>query len=328
MVESRAVRPEEVRIFTVCDSGFFLGLVGLINSLRLSGNPYPLTVLDAGLTAEQRSLLEGHCTIAPVPDRPVANPTYYKVFALDSSRAAVRLFVDSDIIVTGSLAPVVELARQGKILAYVDPDPVRWFPEWREAYGLRRPLRRQPYINAGFLVFDAVRWEWLLRRWREICEPVMHLPGVYEGVRNSPTSQMEQDALNALLMSEVDDGVVQTLSPEEAPMQQDVIRNEVRVVDPVRLIAYRGTTPVRILHWTWRPKPWDLSGRITNQDHAYARLLARLCLSEDVAIRVPTAHVPYWMRFDLASQVRTRVRRWAGLGVRGTERFVRGLLRR
>ena len=38
------------QIFTMGDAGYFLGIVALINSLRLTGNHEPVTVLDLGMT--------------------------------------------------------------------------------------------------------------------------------------------------------------------------------------------------------------------------------------------------------------------------------------
>ena len=44
--------------FTVSTHRFFLGTVALLNSLRLTGNAGELVVLDAGLTPDERELLE------------------------------------------------------------------------------------------------------------------------------------------------------------------------------------------------------------------------------------------------------------------------------
>ena len=44
----------DIAFYTVTDSHHFLGVVGLVNSLRLVGHDEPVFVTDAGLTAEQR----------------------------------------------------------------------------------------------------------------------------------------------------------------------------------------------------------------------------------------------------------------------------------
>ena len=43
--------------YCVADERYFLGAVGLINSLRLVGHTEPIFLLDCGLTAAQRELL-------------------------------------------------------------------------------------------------------------------------------------------------------------------------------------------------------------------------------------------------------------------------------
>ena len=42
--------------YCVADERYFLGAVGLINSLRLVGHTEPIFLLDCGLTAAQRRL--------------------------------------------------------------------------------------------------------------------------------------------------------------------------------------------------------------------------------------------------------------------------------
>src|SRR3712207_8323109 len=49
--------------YCVADERYFLGAVGLINSLRLVGHEEPIHLLDCGFTAEQRELLAPHVNL-------------------------------------------------------------------------------------------------------------------------------------------------------------------------------------------------------------------------------------------------------------------------
>src|SRR5215207_7961449 len=53
---------ERVRcaFYTVANARHFIGVVALLNSLRLAGHTEPIRLMDAGLTDEQRTLLANH----------------------------------------------------------------------------------------------------------------------------------------------------------------------------------------------------------------------------------------------------------------------------
>ena len=53
--------------YAVANSRYFLGAVGMLNSLRLLGHREPAYVLDCGLTPQQRELLAPHATLVPAP---------------------------------------------------------------------------------------------------------------------------------------------------------------------------------------------------------------------------------------------------------------------
>ncbi len=55
--------------YCVADERYFLGAVGLINSLRLVGHTEPIFLLDCGLTAAQRELLEPQATLLDRAER-------------------------------------------------------------------------------------------------------------------------------------------------------------------------------------------------------------------------------------------------------------------
>src|SRR4051812_49061180 len=54
--------------YCVADARYFLGLVALLNSLRLHGHPEPVYVLDRGLTGSQREHLAPHVELVEAND--------------------------------------------------------------------------------------------------------------------------------------------------------------------------------------------------------------------------------------------------------------------
>ena len=67
MEPARASPPAPVGFFTIADANYFLGLVALVNSLRLQGHADPITVLDLGLQTDQREALETECDFVTPP---------------------------------------------------------------------------------------------------------------------------------------------------------------------------------------------------------------------------------------------------------------------
>jgi hypothetical protein len=131
----------EVTFYTICNAPYFLGLVGLINSLRLLGHTDPIVVLDCGLTPEQRRLLSPHCTLFKLPNDVAQNPQQYKAFPYLLNPQGTIAIIDSDIIVTRCLKTILRSAEQGKICVFSDPENYRWFSEWAGCLThLRRPL--------------------------------------------------------------------------------------------------------------------------------------------------------------------------------------------
>jgi hypothetical protein len=293
---------EPVRAFTIGDHQFFLGVVALLNSLRLTGNAMPLTVLDLGLTPDERRLLEPHCELVAVARG--RYPWLEKPHLLARSPASVAIFVDADIIVTGSLDPVVDVAHAVGITANVDVAVTRWFAEWSELLGLRAPLRREPYVNSGFVALAPERIPFLLPRWAELC-------GSLRGRRLGPDSLgpddpvwlSDQDALNALMMSEVPEGG----AARAADMA--IVMSKVRVDDVDRLACSLDGRPLRLLHSIGHPKPWEPRARWEWSGDAYGACLRRVLVGPDLALAVPRAMVPTWLRPGRAASVERRFMR-------------------
>ncbi|GMU77843.1 MAG: hypothetical protein AMXMBFR46_06410 [Acidimicrobiia bacterium] len=281
---------DSARAFTVADDGYFLGTVALVNSLRITGNDLPVTVLDVGLRDWQRELLEAECEVTS-PAEDVGLPQVSKAWAPARSDAEVVVLIDSDVIVTQPLHDVVACARAGFVHAYRDgPVADRWFVEWAEIFALRAPLRRQPYVNSGFLAFSPRHHPHLLARWTDACARLRGRPVLAETVPDDPVWLVDQDALNALLMSEWDASRL-----VQAPAPEMVLTGEMpaaRVVDRRRLVCRTPAGPARMLHAVGTVKPWQPRARWEYRSSVYTACLTRLLLADDVTIRVPAGAVP------------------------------------
>lgn len=285
---------------TVADSAFFPGVVALLNSLRLTGADGRFVVLDLGLTADQRSVLEEHAEVVDVSETLAANPLLYKPFPARLELDGVVVVIDSDMIVTKPLDDVVRAAELGRICLFSDESQDdRWFPEWSEAFGLQAPLRREPYLNSGCVALSTDRWPGLLQRWWQACSVI---PA--EGTRargaswDQPFWDGDQDALNAVLMSEVPEGTVLL----QAQHVTDVM-TRVRVEDAGSLACSDRGQPVRLLHHTGSPKPWQPRAWMRVQRNPYVQLLPRLLFADDLAVRLSPDDVPVWLRPGLLGAV-------------------------
>ena len=309
----------DAAFYTVANSKYFLGLTGLINSLRLTGHSQPIFVVDAGLTAAQRTALAGQCEFVPAPPVAVPRASLWKAAGPRARPAEVVLLIDSDIVVTGSLEPIFEAARNGQICAYPDPDGARWFAEWHTLYDLP-PMRRQTYVNSGVVAVSTRAWPHFLDRWWELCQRIRTHPRLYTGGRNGSTSQPDQDAFNALMMSEFPAEALVPLEAQEAPISDDANREEIEVLEERSFSCIRQGAPVRLVHYACQPKCWAPEARAQSQYHAYARLLVRATTWPDAPVRLARSAIPYWMRPDPISRTRALLRRSAGKAYRSLQR--------
>jgi hypothetical protein len=296
--------------YTVANSRYFIGLVGLVNSIRLTGHRGPIVVVDTGLTRAQRSRLSGQCQLVMQPNVPVANPTYLKMAGPRAQPADLTVIIDSDMLVTGSLDSVFEKARLGMVCAYADPEDRRWFPDWESLLGVS-PLRHQTYVNAGFVVFATKSWPGLVDRWWDLCLQNAARPTIAEGAPDAPLSQADQDVLNALLMSEIPATAICVLPEEEHGGTPRIIRNEVEVTNLRTMACCRNTHQVPLLHWCSEAKPWDPRVKREMHNHAYAQLLVRATIWKDVPVQLSSSDLPYWLRGDVLS--RARVSFWRSI---------------
>jgi len=292
------------RAFTVSDARYFPGTVALVNSLAISGNSVPLTVLDRGLTVGQRRLIEPHCEIVPhAGDR---SALLSKFVAPGASDADVVLLVDSDIIVTGLLTDAIQVARSGAVYAFPDAAyPDRWFGEWTQLLELRAPLRRDAYRNTGFVALPGPGRSGLLERWAEACDRLAACdaeagPEALTPVDTDPLQFEDQDCINALLMSEVPVDHVVTGPPHGMVMQPDDLR-VTQVVDVEQLRCTWRSEPVTMLHAIGPHKPWQPRGGREFRPTAFTRCLLRVLTGPDLVVRIPERELVPWLRSHRAA---------------------------
>lgn len=287
---------DEVRFFTQADSRFFVGAVAMLESLRLSGNTAPAFVLDDGLQPGERERLMTTAEIlTSTPALVDLHPRQMKATADLFWSSGVVVLLDSDMIVTSPLDDLIEQAVDGKIAVHPD-HPIttgRQFEEWVEVFELRAPLRPQRYVNCTPLAISLDHWPHFFERWRHAC---LSLPRDWPSQGfDGPFGLPAQDAMNALLMSEIPAEAI-WIGAAERTVHADGLR-DVEIVDARSLTCrYRGAAPV-VLHYGLDPKAWERAGwRRVRADDAYVRLLRRLLFERDVSVPVEPREVPIWLR--------------------------------
>lgn len=294
----------EPTFFTVSNEGYFLGAVCLINSLRLTGNRGEIVVLDTGLSASQRARLEPHVTLFEAPDEVRGTPMLLKPFPHLLDPQGTVVIIDSDMIVTRSLDPIVEQAHAGKVCLFADIEDQRnrRLDEWEQAFGLAAPPREgQHYLNAGFMSFSTDHHPGLLPRYWELCKEIP-----FEGTMvahagyDSPFWAGDQDALNALLMSEVPAEAVVEMPEAEGPSADWL--GQVRIEDRQTLsCSFEGHEPF-LLHYWGGPKPWQPQSWMRVAHDAYVDLMPRVLFADDVTIPVDPGELPAWIRPGVAAR--------------------------
>jgi hypothetical protein len=278
--------------YTVSDDGYFLGAVGLVNSLRLIGHDEPICVLDCGLTPEQRELLTPEVTLVPGPRDTAGN--LLKTIAPLRMPADSMVLVDADVVVTRPLSGLIERGARGEVLAF-DTGMGRFCPEWGELLDLGpTPSSPHPYFGSAVIFCggpfgsDLVRLmdertgavDWDLTYWRR-------------NVSDYPLLHADQDLFNAVLAAGADRDRVVALEGRllaVPPFKGLRIRDE----RSLRCAYEDGAEPYGV-HHLWSAKPW-----LEPTHHGvYSRLLRRLLVGEDVAIKVPEDRIPLRLRTGL-----------------------------
>ena len=279
--------------YTVADRGFFPGTVAMLNSLRLTGHNGEIVVLDSGLTDDQRSRLDPHARLERPPSEGVEHQALLKPWVHKLHRDGVAVLIDSDLVVTASLGNLLAAAGEGKVCACWDhPNAIdRIFPEWVELFGLETAPRPRTYVNAGFVAIGGAVAPLLLRRWWEATERLTERQWIPDA--RDPAWDFDQDTLNALLMSEFAEVELVDL-PHDMALPPELYRT--KVVDPQTLETTLDGRPVRFLHYTGGPKPWNRHGWTRSRRDAYTALLPRLLFGSDVTLSLDPVEVPLWLR--------------------------------
>jgi hypothetical protein len=268
---------------------YFLAAVGLVNSLRLAGHTEPVHLLDCGLTREQRGLLETEVTI--VPGRRDTPHFLLKTLAPMRHPAEVMVLIDADMAVTRSLDPLIAEASRGKVVAGgtgID----RFREDWGEVLDLGA-LRPKPYVSSGLVLLGGPLGLEVLRLVDQRIDLVDFERTYFRGDdRDYPLLHAEEDVFNAALAARADADQVVAFDPRLSASPPFA---GLRVVDErsLRCEYEDGTEPYVVHHWL--AKPW-----LEPTHHGvYSRLLRRLLIGDDVAIRVPGDEIPLRFRSGL-----------------------------
>jgi hypothetical protein len=299
--------------YSVADARYFLGAVGLVNSLRLQSHRESVFLLDCGLTPRQRGLLEPHVRLIPAPDD--GPPWLRKAVAPLLHPADVMVLIDADIIVTRPLDDLLDRAASGRVLA-VRHGFDRSFAEWGPLLGLS-PMRERSYVSSSLIVAGGDTGSRVIRLMHEARFRIGIDETPYSGAwpdfdfvggtfsveeADHPFFFADQDLLNAVLACEVDPNEVDTI---DRRLEATVPFPGLRVVDEKRLrCAYDDGTVPYAVHHILPVKPW-IEPTIPG---VYTQLLVRLLAARDVAIRVPRRLLPLHLRPGLAASAERWVR--------------------
>jgi hypothetical protein len=298
----------DIGFYTVADDRFFPAAVGLVNSLRLMGYEERVVLLDCGLTQHQRGVLGSECELVAPPDQQPINPQLLKPFAHLLNPTGVVVMLDSDLIVTRRLDQFLEAARNGRVCVYAYPEARRWFAEWEGLFRLSAPPRHQPYVLSGFVAFSVEHWPDLLGRWWESCQRIRSNSTTFYGAPDNPTAQADQDALNAILMSEVPREGLFVL-PDEALPSMEQHRRRVQVLDTGTLSCTLDGRPVTFVHPSVKVKPFERQWWTDQGRSPYPIFLRRLLAGPDVRVRVLESDVPIWLQSGRRGALASRLLR-------------------
>jgi hypothetical protein len=311
----------ETAFYCIADRRHFPGAVALLNSLRVVGHYEPFFLVDAGMTPDQRKILHPHVTLVDAPK--AVHPVFLKPHAPVEHPAEVAILLDADIIVTRPLTELIETTRSGRLVGFLDnpPHDDRFFPEWSEALGLS-PLRRQPYLNAGYVFIPYRLAGSFLRAWND-AQMTMDVERTWfrGGKLSDPLYFADMDALNAVAASSLSREDIVFLEHRLAPAAPFP---GLKLVDEQTLhCAYADGTQPYMLHHILG-KPWLTATRTT----VYSVLMTRLLLGTDVTVRLEPSEVPLRLRegrlaafdrrrADIQAAVRSNARRQLGrFGIR------------
>ncbi|MGI8461995.1 MAG: hypothetical protein ACR2OC_10230 [Solirubrobacterales bacterium] len=277
---------DAIAFYCVADKRYFLGAVGLVNSLRLLGHEEPIYLLDLGLAPWQRRAIEGEVVL--VADPGATPPHLSKTIAPLAHPAETAVLIDTDMIATRSLAPLIAAVAGGGVIAFRDRQQ-RYFAEWGSELDLgeARPI---PYVSSGLVVLGGPERAQVLGLMADRQRRVDYSRTFWrDNDRDYPFLYADQAVLNAILATRVE---AESFTAYEARLASTPPFRKLRLLDETALrCAYPDGAEPHVLHQFVR-KPW-----LEPMYHGiYSRLLARCLLAGDVPVRVPDEEVPLRMR--------------------------------
>jgi hypothetical protein len=290
-------RESRAAFYCVVSAEYFLGAVGTINSLRLVGHSEPIYALSCGLSPAQRALLEPEVTLVEAP--PGREPFTLKSHAPLTHPAEVMILIDADMAVVRPLGALVERAAGGCVVAFENPVD-RFVPEWAELLDFEA-IERRRYLCSGLVAFDRSLGETVLRLVDDRLARVDFKRSYFgEGNQEYPLTFADQDVLNAVLAARVEARWVVSLDSRLAPMPPF---DGLRIVDAERLQCVgEGDIQPYLVHQSLPWKPW----LEPIYDGIYSRLLRRLLVGPDIAIRVPAGDIPLTLRSGVRAAAKRR----------------------
>jgi len=320
----------DVEVFTVTDAAYFVGAVAMAATV---GHHLPgagITFIDIGLRPDQRAWLASRHRVVDPPYRlhPHAAKSLLVRYLDRLEPDGVVVLADADLVATAPWDAYVASARSGALVAAVDPLRDRCIDEWCSVFGLAGPVRPRPYVNTGLVFWSLAHHRILLDRWADRCTRL----GVAGGAHTfgDPAIFGDQDALNALLMTEFSDTAVDVRPASEIVASGTMTRCRVR--DPRALTCQGWDGPVNALHSLQWVKPWRCPSAQGVWGAPYARIL-RAAVGPAARASAPDgplarhALVP-WLRPGPIGAVRLATGLRVGRARRAATRAVAGLRRR
>ncbi len=297
-----AARSPGAAFYCVADDRYFLGAVGLVNSLRLAGHQQPIYICDCGLGETERSLLGAQATLVDAGSARV--PWLAKTIAPLRHPHETMVLIDADMIVTRSLDDLIARASAGRVVAFEDPID-RFIEEWGELPGLGS-VRPGRYLSSGLVAAGADPGAEVFALMEELAPQVDFERTWWRSKEPAyPYLYADQDLFNAILLSEqVAERQILRLPGRLASVWPYV---GLRVIDGGPACVAADSTRPYLLHQLLI-KPW----LERMPENAYSRILRRL-LSELGPIAVPERLIPVRLqngRRASLERLRTRVVSW------------------